>query len=109
MSSLIVIGLAVCMVLGTSAVAFAREKTIWALVQLIGASLLVVVVLAHVAEVFRLLPSMGWGLPDSAGHYVDLVSALLGLVLFPVGYVARWRARRRLRFAQSSSLPGSRE
>ena len=29
---------------------------------------------------------MHWGLEHSAGHYVDLVGAVLGLTLFPAGY-----------------------
>jgi len=31
---------------------------------------------------------MRWGLEDSPGHYLDLVSAILGLTLFPAGYLA---------------------
>jgi hypothetical protein len=30
---------------------------------------------------------MGWGIKDSAGQYVDLSSAVLGLTLFPIGYL----------------------
>ena len=51
-----------------------------------GAAALMVVVLAHVAAVLHVLRWMGWGQEHSAGHYVDFVSASLGLVLFPVGY-----------------------
>jgi hypothetical protein len=40
-----------------------------------------VVAFAHVAEALRWFPSMGWGAPDSVGHYLDLVSAFLGLTL----------------------------
>jgi hypothetical protein len=64
------------------------------LLQLLGAVLLIAVVLVHVAEEFRLVPWMGWGLPDSAGHYVDLVCALSGSTLLPLGYLLRWRSRR---------------
>jgi hypothetical protein len=48
---------------------------------------LMAVVLAHIAEAFRLFPGMGWGQPDSAGHYLDLFGAALGLILFPLGYI----------------------
>lgn len=41
-----------------------------------------VVVLTHVAEHWHLLPGMGWGLPKSPGHYLDLFSAVAGTVLF---------------------------
>jgi len=30
---------------------------------------------------------MGWGLERSAGHYLDLGSAVLGLTSFPLGYL----------------------
>lgn len=48
---------------------------------LAGAICLTLVVLTHVAEHFHLVPIMGWGLPDSPGHYLDLISAILGIVL----------------------------
>jgi len=70
-----------------SAVLFAREHTAGSLLQLLGAGCLVVVVLAHVSEALHLFSSMHWGLEQSAGHYLDLCSAVLGLTLFPVGYL----------------------
>jgi len=69
--------------------------TIWRLLQLVGAGCLVVVVLTHVAEAFKLFPIMGWGLPTSPGHYLDLISAVLGCTLLPLGFlgnaIARWK------------------
>jgi hypothetical protein len=50
---------------------FVKGKTVYGLLQLIGTSCLVLVVLTHVAEALRLFPSMRWGLNDSVGHYVD--------------------------------------
>lgn len=76
-----------------SARAFLRARTVWRLLQLLGAACLMVVVLAHVAEALALFPSMGWGAPDSAGHYLDLASAVLGLALLPVGYLGARRPR----------------
>jgi hypothetical protein len=61
--------------------------TIWRLLQLIGTACLVVVVLTHVAETLELFPEMGWGLPTSPGHYLDLVSAILGCTLLPLGFI----------------------
>jgi hypothetical protein len=29
---------------------------------------------------------MGWGQPNSVGHYTDLVSAILGTALLPLGF-----------------------
>jgi hypothetical protein len=45
------------------------------------------VVLTHIVEAFQLFPSMHWGAEHSVGHYLDLWSAVLGLTLFPVGYL----------------------
>jgi hypothetical protein len=68
-------------------VTFARRKTMFSLLQLVGAGCLVVVVLTHVCEALHLLPWMRWGEPDSAGHYLDLSSAALGLTLLTAGYL----------------------
>jgi hypothetical protein len=57
--------------------------------QLLGFACLVVVLFTHVAEKLRVFPGMGWGLPDSPGHYLDLVSAMLGCSLLIVGVVIR--------------------
>jgi hypothetical protein len=72
-----------------------RKVTIWRLLQLTGAGCLVVVVLTHVAEAFGLFPVMGWGLPSSPGHYLDLVSAVLGCTLLPLGFLGNAMARRK--------------
>ena len=76
----------VCMLFAGSAVLFSRGKTVCSFLQLLGAGCLVMVVLAHVSETLRLFPWMHWGLEHSAGHYLDLGSAVLGLTLFPIGY-----------------------
>ena len=77
----------VCMLVFGSAVMFFREKGVPSFLQLFGAGCLVVVVLTHVSEALHLFPWMHWGLEHSAGHYLDLWSAVLGLTLFPVGYL----------------------
>jgi len=56
---------AVVALIAFSARAFLKEKNGRALAQVIGALLLLVVVLTHVAETFHLFTSMGWGLPNS--------------------------------------------
>ena len=48
---------------------------------------LLIVVLTRVAEMLNVFPGMGWGLPDSPGHYLDLVSAVLGTMLLIAGIV----------------------
>jgi hypothetical protein len=76
-----------CMLFSGSVVLFFRGKTVWSFLQLLGAGCLVVVALTHVAEALHLLPLMHWGLDHSVGHYLDFWSAVLGLTLFPIGYL----------------------
>jgi hypothetical protein len=76
-----------------SVVTFSRRKTTRSVLQMLGAGCLVVVVLTHIAEAVHVLPWMRWGEPDSAGHYVDLVSAVLGITLLPAGYLFDRRER----------------
>src|SRR6266496_3370086 len=73
---------------------YVRTKTMSSLIQVVGAGCLMVVVLTHVCEALNLFPSMRWGAEDSIGHYVDLVSAGLGLCLFPIGYLTYALAKR---------------
>ena len=56
-----------------------------------GSACLLVVVLTHVAEAWHFLPSMGWGLPNSPGHYLDLFSAVSGIALLLLAWLMRWR------------------
>jgi hypothetical protein len=60
---------------------------------LFGLACLLMVVLTHVAEAFHIFPAMGWGLPNSMGHYLDLVSAILGasllLLVFAIDALTR--------------------
>src|SRR2546426_12319901 len=75
------------MLFSGSVVLFLRGKTVGSVFQLLGAGGLVLVVLTHVFEALHLFPWMHWGLEHSPGHYLDLWSAVLGLTLFPVGYL----------------------
>ncbi len=54
---------------------------------LLGLSCLTIMVFTHLAERLRLFSGMGWGLPDSPGHYLDFVSAVLGCALLISGMV----------------------
>lgn len=75
-----------CLLLSGSTIMFFRRRTLLVLMQLVGASCMVLVVLTHLCEALRLFPAMGWGLQHSTGHYLDFVDAVLGLALFPAGY-----------------------
>lgn len=87
----------VCVLFGGSVVLLTRVKTAWSVLQVVGAGGLVVVILAHLCEALHLLPWMGWGLEHSPGHYVDLVGAVLGITLFPLGYLVGGLASRNVR------------
>jgi hypothetical protein len=56
---------------------------------LAGCGCLTVVALTHVAEAMHWLPGMGWGLPNSPGHYLDLFSAVSGVALLLTAGVLR--------------------
>jgi hypothetical protein len=75
------------MLLSGAVVLFCRGKTVGSFLQLLGAGCLVVVVLTHVAEALHLFPGMQWGRTQSIGHALDFWSAVVGLTLFPVGYL----------------------
>ena len=77
-----------CMLFSGAVVWFCRGKTVCSFLQLLGAGCLVLVVLAHVCEPLNLFPWM-LGYEHSAGHYLGLSSAVLGLTLFPTGYLGR--------------------
>jgi hypothetical protein len=76
-----------CMLFSGSVVLFFRGKAVCSFLQLLGAGCLMVVVLTHVSEALHLFPWMHWGLEHSVGHYLDFWSAVLGLTLFPTGYL----------------------
>jgi hypothetical protein len=75
------------MLFSGSAALFLRGKTVPSFLQLLGAGCLVVVILTHVSEALHLFPWMHWGDEHSIGHYLDFSSAVLGLTLFPIGYL----------------------
>jgi hypothetical protein len=76
---------------------FSRERTLFPLLQLVGAASLIVVVLTHVFEALGAFPWMGWGHPNSVGHYIDLCSAIAAVTLFPFGFVRHTLRVRRSR------------
>src|SRR5258708_14412822 len=71
------------------AVVLTRRKIPWSTLQLVGATCLLIVVLTHICEALALFPWMHWGARHSAGHYLDLSSAVLGGTLLLAGYVLR--------------------
>lgn len=99
----------VSMLLGGAVLWFSQRKTLHSSLQLAGAAALTLVVLAHICEALHWFPTMQWGLEHSAGHYFDLGNALLGLTLFPLGYVLHaFRAGKRRRSEGGNSVLGFR-
>src|SRR5712692_11367566 len=99
MDRALLVGLAVLvptsLMFSGSLVLLCRGKTMWSLLQVVGAGCLMVVGLCHVCEALRLFPWMHWGLKHSVGHYLDFWNAVLGLTFFPVGYLFYALATRR--------------
>ena len=91
MNTTLLVGLSVSalalVIFSASVASFARAKTLWSFLQLFGAAGVLVVGLCHVCEALHLFPWMGWGLKHSVGHYLDFWSCVLGLTLFPIGYL----------------------
>ena len=86
-TALVAVGIQVLALLCGSVLLFAKEKSKWSFVQVIGTRCLVIVVLTHICEALGLFSWMHWGLKNSVGHYLDFWSATLGLTLFPAGYL----------------------
>ncbi len=76
-----------CMLLVGSAIVFSRNKSILTFLQLAGSGALIAVALAHICEALHLFSWMKWGRENSVGHYFDLSAAILGLTLFPLGFL----------------------
>ena len=72
-----------------------RGQAVVGLLQLCGAMSLMVVALTHIAEAVHLFPVMRWGEAHSAGHYLDLSSALLAMTLLAVGCLLDVARRKR--------------
>lgn len=70
-------------------VVLTRRRVPWSAVQLIGATCLLIVVLAHICEGLGVFAWMQWGAQHSAGHYLNLSSVVLGVTFLPGGYVLR--------------------
>lgn len=67
----------------------ARRRRLVRFLFLAACGCLFVVALTHVVEWLRIFPVMGWGLPDSPGHYLDPVSAVSGIAFLVSAGVVR--------------------
>jgi hypothetical protein len=91
--ALVGIAIPACLLFVGAVILCSRKRSLSSWLQLIGSAGLIMVVVTHFAEAFDLIPWMHWGAEGSAGHYLDLGSALMGLTLFPIGYLAHALAR----------------
>jgi hypothetical protein len=71
-----------------------RGANVPSVMQVAGAACLMTVVATHMFEALQLFPWMGWGEERSIGHYVNVGGAVLGLTLFPAGYLISALRRR---------------
>ena len=85
----------ICMLLVGAVIMFVKEKRTSSVLQLLGAAGMMIVLLTQLCETLQLFPWMHWGEENSAGHYLDLSSAILAVTLFPFGYLLHALAMRR--------------
>jgi hypothetical protein len=81
--------------LAGSTVMFLRKRRPWSVLQLLGAAGMVVVAFSHICEAIQILPWMHWGQGNSVGHYLDLFGAIIGVTLFPLGFLLHAHAMKR--------------
>lgn len=88
-----VIDLLVMSMIGTVAGgAFLQTRATSSLLVLIGATGWGMVGVTHICEGLHILSWMRWGIEGSPGHYLNLTSLAVGLLL-PLGYVLALRRR----------------
>jgi hypothetical protein len=100
------IAIPACLLFVGSILLLSRRRSLASWLQLIGLAGLMMVADGRADAFRRGIRSdfwMHWGAEESAGHYVDLGSALPGLTLFPIGYLAHALARSRVRRLATSS------
>jgi len=64
-------------------------RSLAAALQASGIGCFAVMAATHVFEEFSLLPALGWGRPDTVGHFIDLTAAPLGVVLVAASFLLR--------------------
>ena len=84
---------AACVFFGVCAVLVSTRRNLSSALQAIGIGCFGVMALTHVFENFAILPELGWGLPHSVGHFIDLVAAVLGVALMTTSFLL-WRRGR---------------
>ena len=65
---------------------FFRTHATPSLLELVGAFGWAMLGVTHICEGLHVFPAMHWGIEGSPGHYLNLASLAVGLLL-PVGYI----------------------
>ena len=81
-----------------------RHRSRASTLLVLAALCFIVVSLTHVFEAHRVLTALGWGRPDTLGHYIDLAAAVSAMGFAVVGFVIIAAGQRP---ASSRSLPRS--
>lgn len=71
---------------------FRRTHATGLLLELIGAAGWAMLGVTHIFEALHVFPFMHWGIEGSPGHYLNLTSLAVGLLL-PIGFVLQQRTK----------------
>ena len=78
-----------CVLLAVSAARLLTGTSLAFALQAFGIGCFAIMAATHVFEAFSVLPTLGWGRPDSGGHFIDLIAALLGVALVAASFLLR--------------------
>ena len=84
--------------LAVSVAIFLTRRGLPSALQALGIGCFGVMALTHVFEAFSILPAFGWGQPNTIGHLIDLVSAMLGVMFVTTSFLLWRREHRRSNF-----------
>ena len=75
--------------LGVSVSVLMTRRGVSSVLLALGCGSFAVMALTHVFEAYSLLPRLGWGKPHTVGHFIDLITALLGITLVGASFLLR--------------------
>jgi hypothetical protein len=81
--------------LGVSAALLLTRRGLGPVLLGVGIGCFGIMALTHVFEAFSIFPWLQWGRPDSLGHFIDLMAAVLGVALVATSLLLSRLARRR--------------
>jgi hypothetical protein len=78
-----------CGLVAVCAARLVTGRSLASALQAFGIGCFAIMAATHVFEEFSLLPALGWGRPESVGHFIDLTAALLGVALVAASFLLR--------------------